>query len=54
MLFQEIDHAVGKHHPDVDLRIGREELRHDRQDMQTAEDDRRGDDQFAFRRAVFA
>ena len=51
---KQIDHTVGQHDPDVDVGIGLEELRDDRQDVQAAEDDRRGDDQVAFRRAVFA
>ena len=54
MLLQQVDHAVGQNHPDVDVRVGLEELHHDRKDVQTAEDDGRGDDQIAFRRAVFA
>src|SRR5882724_12624199 len=53
-LLQEIDRAVGEHQPDVDVRIGPEERRHDRQHVEAAEDDRRGDDEIAFRRAVFA
>ncbi len=37
MLFQEIDHAVGQHGPDVDIGIGFEELDCDRENVQTAE-----------------
>ncbi len=50
MVFQEIDHAVSQHKANVDVLIGLEELRHHGEDMQTAEDNRRGNDQVAFRR----
>jgi hypothetical protein len=54
MLIEKIDDAVDQHHLDIDLAIGLEELRHDRDEMETAEHDRRGQDEFAPGRAVFA
>ena len=54
MVFQQIDQRSARDDPDVDVGIGFEKLDHDRQDMQPAEHDRRGDDQVASRRAVFA
>ena len=54
MLLKETGDAVGQQHADIDLRIGLEEIDHDRHDVQTTEDERCGDDQFALRRAVFA
>jgi len=54
MIFQQVDHAVSQHDPDIDVRISLEEFHRHREYVQTAENDGRGDDQAAFRRAVFA
>ena len=54
MVFGETDDAVVEHQPDVDLGIGLEELDDDRQHMQPAEHQRRGDDEVALRRGIFA
>jgi hypothetical protein len=52
--FLQVDHAVGERDPNVDVRVGFEELDRDGQDMQAAEHDRRGDGEVASRRHVFA
>ena len=53
MFFQKIDDAVRQHEAVVDVGIGLEELHCDREDVQAAKDDRCGDNQLPFRRAVF-
>ena len=52
MLFEKIDHAVGEDDLDVNFGIGLKEFRCYRENMQAAKDDRRGDDEVAFWRAI--
>src|SRR5262249_1644034 len=52
MLFEKIDHAVGEDDLDINFGIGLKELRCYRENMQTAKDDRRGDDKGAFWRQI--
>jgi hypothetical protein len=54
MILLEIDDAIRKREAHVDLRISLEELEHDRQDVETPEYDRCGDDQLASGGAVLA
>ena len=48
-VFLQVDQAVGQDEADVDVRVGFEERNRDGQDMQAAENDRRGDHQVASR-----
>ena len=52
MLFEKIDHAVGQNDLDVNFGIGLKGYRCYRENMQAAKDDRRGDDEVAFWRAI--
>ena len=54
VLVDEIDHPVDQHHLHVDFTVGLQEFGHHGDDVQTAEHDRRGEDQLAPRRTVFA
>src|ERR1700732_1922103 len=54
MILLEINDAIRKREAHVDLRISLEELEHDRQDVETPEYDRCGDDQLASGSAVLA
>ena len=54
MIVDEVEIAVGEHKPDIDLRPLGEKLGDDRQDMQSAKNHRRGDDEVAARRGMFA
>src|SRR6516165_3658025 len=47
MLFLEIDHAIGQHEADIDIRISLEKLKRDRQDVEPSEHDRRGDNEYS-------
>ena len=54
MRLDQIDHLVGQHQPDRHIGIGGEEGVDDRRDVELAEHDRRGDQQFAARGAILA
>ena len=53
MVVDQVQIAVGEHKPDIDLGPLAEKFGDDRQDMQPAKDDRRGDDEVAARRGMF-
>jgi hypothetical protein len=54
MVVDQVHDGVRQNEPDVHIGVGPQELQHDRQDVQLAEHDRRGDQQFAARRPVLA
>ena len=52
--FDEVDDMIGEHEPHGHVGIGAEKAVHDRRDMEFAEQDRRGHQEFAARSAIFA
>ena len=50
----QVDHAIGEQHASVDVRIDLKEVRNNRQNVQSAEHDRCGDQQVALGRAVLS
>jgi len=46
-------HAVGQHHPHVDVRINLEEIRYHGQNVQASEDDGCSENKLAFGRCIF-
>jgi len=54
MALDQVDHLIRQHQPDRHLGIGVQKGMDDRRDMELAEHDRRGDEQFAARGAIFA
>ena len=54
MRLDDVDRGIGQHQSHGDIGVGREERMHHRCDMELAEHDGRGDEEFSARHAVFA